>query len=54
MLVNEEESVSLWVVLGQIAGGLAVIGALWTGYNYFKPAEVPSAVSGNYSETIQW
>jgi len=54
MLVNEEESVSLWVVLAQIAGGLAVIGALWAGYNYFKPAEVPSAVPGNYSETIQW
>jgi len=54
MSVNEEESVSLWVVLAQIGGGLAVLWALWTGYNYFKPAEIPAAIPGNYSETIQW
>jgi thiol:disulfide interchange protein len=54
MTTSDSESVSLWVVLGQVAGGLFVIWTLWTGYNYFKPAEIPAPVAGNYSDTIQW
>jgi thiol:disulfide interchange protein len=54
MSMNEPESVSIWVVLGQLAGGIFFVWAVWTGYNYFKPPVIPPAVPGQYSDNIQW
>jgi thiol:disulfide interchange protein len=54
MSMNEPESVSIWVVLGQIAGVVLFFWAVWTGYNYFKPPVIPPTVPGQYSDNIQW
>ena len=51
---SNSESVSLWTVLGQGAAIVLVVWAILAGYNYFKPPEIPPAIPGVYSDTIQW
>ncbi len=54
MASSKSESVSIWVVLAQAAGIIFVVWAIIAGYNYFKPPEIPPAIPGQYSDSIQW
>jgi thiol:disulfide interchange protein len=54
MPTSNSQSVSVWVVLAQAAGILFAVWAIIAGYNYFKPPEIPPAIPGQYSDTIQW
>ena len=52
MSMNEPESVSIWVVLSQVAGVIVFFGAVWAGFSYFQKPDTSSALQHAGTESI--